>query len=289
MSSDADLTVLALDKIRTDGGTQMRVELDQDHCNDLAEWLTDHPGQELDWVVVFYDGTHYWLADGFHRLRAYAECEPPRRHVEAQVIKGTQRDAILYAAGANTAHGLKRSSADKRKAVEALLRDKEWVLWSNKEVARRCGVSDMLVADVREAICKILADSRKATRGGTTYPMNTGGINANRHGEPDEDDGGDLDRDERWAREQGRPEPAETPDESGAGDGAPQVPAEPWGKGPLPPELDERDRLGSLCKLRRLLRKVYREQRRLRWETGEVCIAYRELVAEEAESRQRAG
>lgn len=63
---------------------------------------------------------------------------------------GTRRDAILYAVGANATHGLPRSNADKRRAVETMLRDEEWVVWSDREIARRTQTSAPFVAKVRE-------------------------------------------------------------------------------------------------------------------------------------------
>ena len=48
--------------------------------------------------------------------------------IAALVKAGTRRDAVLAAAGANAAHGLRRSAADKARAVDALLTDDEWGL-----------------------------------------------------------------------------------------------------------------------------------------------------------------
>ena len=56
-------------QIRQDGGTQPRAEIWQDVVDDYAEQMT--AGATFPPIVVFYDGTHYWLADGFHRLAAW--------------------------------------------------------------------------------------------------------------------------------------------------------------------------------------------------------------------------
>ena len=64
---------------------------------------------------------------------------------------GSRRDAILYSVGANQAHGLRRSNADKRKAVMTLLGDEEWSQWSNREIGRRCGVSPEFVNRLRKS------------------------------------------------------------------------------------------------------------------------------------------
>ena len=97
-------------------------------------------------IVVFHDGKVHWVADGFHRGQAYKEANRP---CPCDVRQGTKRDAILYAVGANTGHGLRRSPADKRRAVETLLRDSVWCKWSNREVAKQVGVSHTFVDGLR--------------------------------------------------------------------------------------------------------------------------------------------
>jgi FtsZ-binding cell division protein ZapB len=46
---------------------------------------------------------------------------------------------------------MRRTYADKRKAVMTLLDDFEWSDWSNSEIARRCGVSPTFVSSLRES------------------------------------------------------------------------------------------------------------------------------------------
>ena len=113
---------LNVDSVRLDGGTQPRAMLDGAVIAEYAEAMED--GKQFPPVTVFYDGSSYWLADGFHRVNAALQIG--RGYVEAQIITGTQRDAVLYSVGANAAHGLRRSNADKRRAVERLLRDDVW-------------------------------------------------------------------------------------------------------------------------------------------------------------------
>lgn len=75
---------------------------------------------------------------------------PARPELPAEVRNGTRRDALLFACGANASHGLRRSSADKRKAVETLLADDEWKQWSDREIAKRCHVSHVSVGSWRQ-------------------------------------------------------------------------------------------------------------------------------------------
>lgn len=145
----ADKTkTLKLDDITIDGGTQIRVELDQQHVADLAG------ADDLEPVIVYHDGSTHWLADGFHRY--FAAKHRGDKDIAARIVKGTQREAILFAVGANAAHGLKRTNADKRKAVLTLLQDAEWGKRSDSWIAEKCRVHHETVAAIRrESTCEI--------------------------------------------------------------------------------------------------------------------------------------
>lgn len=134
---------IALSSIRLDGGTQCRASLDQDHIATLADAWQD--GAKMPAVVVFHDGSNYWLADGFHRYHAAQKCE--FRDIETEVRSGTRCDAVKFALGANAAHGLRRTNADKRRAVEIAL--KEFPRLSDSELARICAVNHKTVAAAR--------------------------------------------------------------------------------------------------------------------------------------------
>lgn len=136
-------------QIRTDGGTQMRAGLNEATAAEYADEL--RRGAVFPPVLVFFDGQTYWLGDGFHRVRAYFLAYGDQVGVPCEVRPGTRRDAVLCAAGANAVHGLRRTNADKRRAVETLLRDDEWGQWSNREIARRCHVDEKTVRSLREA------------------------------------------------------------------------------------------------------------------------------------------
>ena len=59
---------LQLKKIRLDGETQPRASLNEDVASECAEAMT--AGVEFPPIVVYHDGSDYWLADGLHRYRA---------------------------------------------------------------------------------------------------------------------------------------------------------------------------------------------------------------------------
>ena len=137
--------LLGIDVIRIDGGTQSREKIDETIVSEYADLIED--GVVFPAVRVYFDGVSHYLADGFHRY--HANRKAGKGAIEADVENGTLRDAILYSLGANHEHGLRRTNADKRKAVQAMLDDFEWQDWSNGEIARRCHVSERLVANMR--------------------------------------------------------------------------------------------------------------------------------------------
>ena len=101
-------------------------------------------GAQFPAVVAFGTVEQCWLADGFHRVEAARIAQLPVVKVELRA--GGRREAQLFSLGANATHGLRRTNSDKRRAVETALRDEEWTLWSDREIAQRCAVSAPLVA-----------------------------------------------------------------------------------------------------------------------------------------------
>ena len=128
-----------------DGGAQMRVEMKSDVVLEYADEMA--VGATFPPVVVYHDGSIFWLADGFHRVAAARKLE--RETIEAEVREGGERDAILHGIGSNASHGLRRTQADKRQAVERLIRDEEWGKWSNRKIAKAARVDHKTVATYR--------------------------------------------------------------------------------------------------------------------------------------------
>lgn len=170
------MSEVSISEIRTDGGTQPRANLYEETVNEYTEALQG--GEDFPPVVVFHDGSDYWLADGFHRFHAYRQAHA--ESIPAEVHQGTRREAILYSVGANSAHGLRRTNEDKRRAVETLLQDEEWGRWSDREIARQCGVSNRFVSNLRGESVTVNGSQSEprtyTTRHGTTATMNTGNI-----------------------------------------------------------------------------------------------------------------
>ncbi|MBN2196841.1 MAG: ParB N-terminal domain-containing protein [Polyangiaceae bacterium] len=141
------IITLPIAAIRRDFATQPRALVWPEMVARYAMALAT--GATLPPVDVVYDGAEYWLVDGYHRVAAHEA----RGHTTVAVRghQGTRRDAILFAAGANATHGLRRGRRDAQRAVRLLLRDPAWSLWSDREIAEVARVSRACVARVRRA------------------------------------------------------------------------------------------------------------------------------------------
>jgi len=146
-----------LELIRIDGGTQPRAHLNEATVAEYAEAMTD--GAKLPPVTIYFDGSDYWLADGFHRYHAHRSIGA--LSIDADVRSGSRREAVLHSVGANASHGLRRTNDDKRRAVETLLGDAEWAAWTDREIAKACGVSHTFVATIRRPA---VAEKRQENR-----------------------------------------------------------------------------------------------------------------------------
>ena len=168
--------VIELNKIKIDGGTQQRAELNQAVVGEYAEAY--QAGAKMPPIVVFFDGANYWLADGFHRY--FGAKSAGLETIHEEVIPGTVRDAILYSLKANDTHGLRRSNDDKRKAVETLLNDKEWSAWSQEKIAKACAVSTGFVSKLVNSASlhgeEIKPKTRIVERNGKAYEQKTENI-----------------------------------------------------------------------------------------------------------------
>ena len=165
---------LKITDIRTDGGTQPRVAMDPDTVAYYADAMRE--GVRFPPVVVFYDGTSYWLADGFHRRDAAFAAG--FQEIDCEVHRGTQQDAQWYSYSANKGNGLRRSNDDKARAVKAALMHPNAAGKGNREIARHVGVDESTVRGWREKLSAEIPqmEVRTVTRGGSTYEQNTANI-----------------------------------------------------------------------------------------------------------------
>lgn len=171
--------LLPLDQIQRHETTQPRehvsAQVIEEYSDEMAARadgvVINKTGQAWPALVVYEDTSGegepvHWLADGYHRLAAAERAGLAQ--IQVELHEGTLKDAVLYSVGANQTHGLRRTSADKQRAVRRALA----VAGSEQSdnwIAERCGVSAPTVAKVRAALeqeGKIEPSSRRIGRDG---------------------------------------------------------------------------------------------------------------------------
>lgn len=163
--------LLNLSQIKLDPEIQARQQLNQEVIAEYAKAMKQ--GTTFPPVIVFYDGSKFWLADGFHRVKAKESIG--EHEILVEVRYSSRRDAILYATGANITHGHRLTNADKRRVVMRLLQDSEWCQWSDNAIAQRCGVSHPYVGKIRRQTCnRYKLTTRKGANGNLIDVSNIG-------------------------------------------------------------------------------------------------------------------
>ena len=139
---DADaqrIKEVPLGKITMDKALQPRMALTNEAVSEYAEAMQD--GAELPPCVVVWDGTTHWLCDGFHRVNAALRLK--WKSIRCEITEGTRDDAMWLAAAANLKHGVRRTNADKQRAVQMALLCKPEA--SLRDIGLHCAVSQEMV------------------------------------------------------------------------------------------------------------------------------------------------
>lgn len=140
---------IKLQKIRLDGGTQPRKEIDEPLVQHYTEVLLEGK-DKFPPIDLWFDGKSYWPSDGFHRFHAHKRAG--FLDIEATVNQGTKRDAFLACLKANGKHGKPRTPEERRYVVQMALEDIELGEKTDVEIALICDVSSMTVGRVRKAM-----------------------------------------------------------------------------------------------------------------------------------------
>jgi hypothetical protein len=157
-------TLIDIKRIRVDGATQMRVRKHDEAIEEYTEAYIED--KKLPPVQLVYDGTNHWLWDGFHRVDAAKLAG--KKAINADIQRGTLRDARALAAGANAENGLRRSTDDKINAIKQLCQDGEFAFESNREIARLCKVSTGFVTKHRGGTVDEVTPGAPAMNGSVT-------------------------------------------------------------------------------------------------------------------------
>jgi len=140
---------IKLDKIRLDGNTQPRKEIDDQMVQHYTEVLLEGR-DKFPPIDLWFDGKAYWPSDGFHRYHAHKRAG--FKDIEANVKTGTKRDAFIACLPANSKHGKQRTPEEARYSVRMALEDIELGSKTDAQIALACDVSPMTVGRVRKAL-----------------------------------------------------------------------------------------------------------------------------------------
>ena len=164
----AEYKRLKLEDIDVDWDLQPRANgLDQAHVDELADAYRADRTVEPPTVWRIADGWDetqfvHRLSQGFHRYQAMIRAGITE--AKFAVRHGTADECAIDAACSNRDHGLKRTNADKRRAVEMLL--KRLPKESDRAIADRAGVSDPFVGEVRRQVLTVSTSPPPPTRTG---------------------------------------------------------------------------------------------------------------------------
>ena len=168
---DFNETSVRLDKIELSSKTQLRCTLNTEIIDEYAEAMKKR--NKFPAVILFSSKDKYFVGDGYHRIEA--AIKTGRKVIQAEIRPGGYAAALKYAASANDEHGLRRTQADKRKAIQVLLRDPDFCKKSDNQIAKIVNVSHNTVAAVRkemEQSCQIdKMPIRQFERNGKTSEM----------------------------------------------------------------------------------------------------------------------
>jgi hypothetical protein len=163
MTTEIIIERVKLQKIRLDGGTQPRKEIDEPLVQHYTEILLEGK-DKFPPIELWFDGKDYWPSDGFHRFHSHKRAG--FLDIEAAINLGTKRDAFTACLKANSKHGKPRTPDERRYVVQMALEDIEYSNATDHTIAELCDVSVQTVGRVRKLLG--LEKTTRVTKDGKT-------------------------------------------------------------------------------------------------------------------------
>jgi len=141
------IKTIFLEDVDIDHSPMVRADLRPEVIEEYAS-IYKKDKKKMPHIDVFYEAGNkrMLIGDGMHRLQAMRSLN--FKACQANVHAGVYEDALKFALTANERHGIRRSQADKRKAVEEAIR--QWPKVSNVQIANLASVDDHTVKAVRD-------------------------------------------------------------------------------------------------------------------------------------------
>ena len=155
-------------------GLQTRVALNEQTVEEYTEAMD--AGMEFPPVTVFRDNEGvYRLADGFHRVEAKTRTKnyskPGFDTVKANIINGGYAEALKYALSANSNHGLRRTNADKNRAVNIALTNCKRLFGGVPTASVLAGVCAVSIEFANRLLLQFEAENEAPKRPVTSAPV----------------------------------------------------------------------------------------------------------------------
>ena len=163
MTTEIIIERVKLQKIRLDGGTQPRKEIDEPLVQHYTEILLEGK-DKFPPIELWFDGKFYWPSDGFHRFHAHKRAG--FLDIEAVINQGTKRDAFTACLKANSKHGKPRTPDERRYVVQMALEDIEYSNATDHRIAELCDLSVQTVGRARKVLG--LEKTTRVTKDGKT-------------------------------------------------------------------------------------------------------------------------
>jgi hypothetical protein len=154
------LVCMPLTDIRVDADMQARAEMDWPHVNQLARYIKDGV-QMADPLLVYFDGTYYWLVDGFHRYSAMMQVDGIPDPT-CKIVEGTKQEAEVEAMGQNGSHGKPLTRAERNQNAIDVLGHPLCADWTSEQIGLHVGLSESTVHRVRTRLSERSVEAEPA-------------------------------------------------------------------------------------------------------------------------------
>ena len=135
----------------TERQSQCRAHLNDEAIADYTDtWIDNGPSDKFKFdksgpIILVCDGDRYYIGDGWHRV--FAALKAGRKTVPAEVRSGNLKTATEISLGANEGQGLRRTQADRVKAIYRAL--KVFPGWTDQKIAKEVNASPSTIKSYR--------------------------------------------------------------------------------------------------------------------------------------------
>jgi len=175
-TAQPEVRLLLITAIRTDGQTQHRIAPDPAVVAEYAELMRE--GVVFPPISVWWDGSHFWLSDGFQRTAAAVSIG--MTEIRAEVWAGMLEEAQWHSYAANAIHGARLSLAERQRIVSLAMKHPNCSTMSDVQLAEYLHLPRTTLRRWRKELswpnCQDGVGVRIVTRADTTYPLTTSRI-----------------------------------------------------------------------------------------------------------------